>query len=164
MEVKLRQLELKDAVLMLEWMHDKDIVRDLQADFLHKTIDDCNNFIKNARTDENNLHLAIVNADDEYMGTVSLKNIRECEAEFGITIRKKAMGKGISIYAMKEIIKIGFNEKKLKRIYWCVSPKNTRAVRFYDKNNFKRYSIGDRKIEGYTVKQIKDYIWYEIKG
>lgn len=37
-----------------------------------------------------NLHLAIVDENDEYMGTVSLKNIEEDKAEFAITVRKNA--------------------------------------------------------------------------
>ena len=36
--MKLRKLELKDAPLMLEWMHDETVVEDLHTDFASKTI------------------------------------------------------------------------------------------------------------------------------
>ena len=77
----------------------------------------------------------IVNDQDEYMGTVSLKNIdriRQC-AEFAITIRKSAMGKGYSAYGMQEIISEGFELLHLKYIYWYVRKENMRAIKFYEK-------------------------------
>ena len=73
--MNLRKLELKDAPLMLEWMHDPDVVQNMQADFAHKTLSDCENFIRVSYTDDKNLHLAVVDDNNTYMGTVSLKNI-----------------------------------------------------------------------------------------
>jgi diamine N-acetyltransferase len=99
------------------------------------------------------------------MGTVSLKNIEETSAEFGITIRACAMGKGYSIWAMNEILKIAFEEKRLQLVYWCVSPDNKRAVRFYDKNEFERVDAQDLDmITGYTQEQIDAYVWYLVKN
>lgn len=162
--MKLRNLELKDASLMLEWMHDKSVVEDLRTNFLTKTMEDCENFIKNSWDDNDNWNVAIIDNEDTYMGTVSLKNIKETSAEFGITIRACAMGKGYSIWAMKEVLRIGFEEKGLKKIYWCVSPDNKRAVRFYDKNGFERVDAKELDmIEGYTQEQIDAYVWYLVK-
>lgn len=72
----LRKLELKDATLMLEWMHDKTVVNNLKVNFMSKTIEDCESFIINSWNDKENLHLAI-DANGEYMGTVSLKILRK---------------------------------------------------------------------------------------
>ena len=162
--MKLRKLELKDAPLMLEWMHDKSVVKDLRTNFSAKTMEDCENFIKNSWNDTSNWNVAIVDKEDIYMGTVSLKNIKETSAEFGITIRACAMGKGYSIWAMKEILRIGFEERGIKKIYWCVSPNNKRAVRFYDKNGFDRVEAKELDmIEGYTQEQIDAYVWYLVR-
>ena len=159
--MNLRKLELKDAPLMLEWMHDKSVVEDLRTNFLTKTIEDCENFIIRSWDDSNNWNVAIVDEDDTYMGTVSLKNIKEDSAEFGITIRSCAMGKGYSIWAMKEALRIGFEENGVQKVYWCVSPDNKRAVRFYDKNGFERVDAKELDmIEGYTQEQIGSYVWY----
>lgn len=159
--MKLRKLELKDAPLMLEWMHDKSVVEDLRTNFLSKTMDDCVNFIKYSWESKDNWNVAIADEEDVYMGTVSLKNIKEDSAEFGITIRSCAMGKGYSIWAMKEALRIGFEDYKVQKIYWCVSPDNKRAVRFYDKNEFARVDAGTLDmIEGYTEEQIAAYVWY----
>lgn len=149
--MKLRKLEIDDAPLMLEWMHDKSVVKFMQADFAHKTIDDCKAFINAAQDTSNNLHLAIVNDLNEYMGTVSLKNIINGTAEFAITIRMEAMGKGYSKYGMAEIIRIGLEELGLNRIYWCVSPENIRACKFYDKNGYKQMELTVNDIRFLTI-------------
>lgn len=146
--MNLRKLELKDAPLMLEWMHDPDVVQNMQADFAHKSLSDCENFIRASQTDNKNLHLAVVDEDNAYMGTVSLKNIENGAAEFAITVRKDAMGKGFSKYAMSEIIRIGIEKLKLKSVYWCVSPENKRAVKFYDKNGYTRIDFSKLNISG----------------
>lgn len=150
---------------MLEWMHDKSVVEDLRTNFLSKTMEDCENFIKNSWDDKCNWNVAIVDHTDTYMGTVSLKNIKKTSAEFGITVRSCAMGKGYSIWGMKEALRIGFEELGVQKIYWCVSPENRRAVRFYDKNGFERVDARELDmIEGYTQEQIDVYVWYRVKN
>ena len=147
---------------MLEWMHDKSVVEDLRTNFMSKTLSDCEEFIKCSWNESDNLNLAIVDKDDNYMGTVSLKNIENETAEFGITIRKCAMGKGFSYWAMEEILKIAFEDKDIKQVYWCVSPYNKRAVRFYDKHGFARVDANLLldMIKGYSTEQINSYVWY----
>ena len=63
--MKLRKLELKDAPLMLEWMHDKSVVKDLRTNFLSKTMKDCENFIRSSWDDQENWNAAIVNENDK---------------------------------------------------------------------------------------------------
>lgn len=167
--MRLRKLEKRDAALMLEWMHDPSVVENLQADFASKTIGDCERFIEEAVDERSYLHLAIADETDTYMGTVSLKHITDDCAEFAITIRREAMGKGVSKYGMAEIIRIGLEEKKLRRIYWCVDPVNHRAVRFYDKNGYERIDLGQDEgllqhimdQGGYSEDQIRTFIWYQ---
>lgn len=140
--MRLRQLEKKDARLMLEWMHDKSVVRYLQTDFMNKTLDDCKAFIHASNNSSEDMHLAIVDNQDIYMGTVSLKHITQETAEFAITMRTCAMGKGYASFAMAEVIRIGLEELGLREIYWYVSSENKRAIRFYDKNGYQRSSAG----------------------
>ena len=159
--MRLRKLELKDAPLMLEWMHDKSVVEDLRTDFMSKTMEDCENFIRSSWNDDRNWNRAIADDEDVYMGTVSLKNIKERTAEFGITVRAAAMGKGYAISAMRETLKIGFEKMGIEKVYWCVSQDNKRALRFYDKNEFDRVDANVLDmIEGYSAEQIASYVWY----
>ena len=163
--MRLRKLEKKDAKLMLEWMHDNDVVAQLGANFKEKDINDCEGFIKNSEDTTNDLHLAIVDDDDVYMGTVSLKHIDmlEKDAEFAITVRSVAMGKGYSKYAMETIIDIGLKELGLNHIYWCVSVENVRAIRFYDKNEYRRVEKVPKRIsDRYTEAQLTKFLWYVV--
>ena len=157
--MKLRKLLPKDAPLMLEWMHDPDVVQHMRRDFASKTIEDCLQFIQAANNSEEDLHCAIVNDEDEYMGTVSLKHIREEKAEFGITVRKCAMGKGYAQFGMRSIIEKGFTQLGLSEIYWCVSPENTRAIRFYDKQSYER-RVPSMQSAYYSLEERNKYVWY----
>lgn len=131
----LRELKIEDAPLMLEWMHDERVVGTLRKDFASKTIEDCKAFIASG-VSKSYIHLAIASDTDEYMGTVSLKNIENGSAEFAITVRSEAMRKGYSWFGMRAMLEMAFNEIGLDSVYWCVSRQNVRAVRFYEKHNF----------------------------
>lgn len=155
----IRELDIKDAPYMLEWMHDKSVVEKLRADFQRKTIDDCISFIVASQDKSNNVHMAIVDDEGTYMGTVSLKNISCDTAEFGITIRSCAMGKGFSRFGMVSILNYGFQEYGLESIYWCVDPENKRAVRFYEKNGYKQ-CFPPRQAMNYSEEEKQHYIWY----
>ena len=163
--MKLRKLELKDAPLMLEWMNDDSVVHFMGTNFAEKTIEDCERFVKNSQTATDDLNMAIVDDNDEYMGTVSLKHInRELKmAEFAITVRKCAMGQGFSRFGMKEIIRIGLEEVGLDSVVWCVSRINERAVRFYDKNGYHRITdVPELYVNMYTEEQNRGFIWYKV--
>lgn len=160
--MRLRRLELKDAPFMLEWMHDDDVVKWLYADFSNKTLEDCQKFIEASwNTSGADLHLAIADDNDIYQGTVSLKyiDIIHSEAEFAITIRKNAMGTGLSTLAMKEILKLGKERMHLKKIFWCVNIANERAVHFYDKNMYKRIELVPSEMSE-RYRNVPGLIWY----
>ena len=162
--MKLRDPKLCDAERMLKWMHDTFVVGKLQTNFMIKTIDDCRYFINNSRS-KTDIHLSIVDDNDLYMGTVSLKHITDSTAEFAIVVCREAMGEGYAILAMKEILQMGLEEYGLSYIYWCVKKENKRALRFYDKNHFPRTNANKIKIwSGYTKDQINSYVWYQTSS
>lgn len=159
--MRLRNLELKDAPLMLEWMHDENVVAKLKGNFIEKTLADAESFILASENKEENIHLAVVSDEDEYMGTVSLKNVENGSAEFAITVRKSAMGRGYSWYGMEEIIRMAFEQYGLESVYWCVSRENERAVRFYDKHNFhEALDIPSLVLARY--KEMNNLKWYSV--
>lgn len=162
--MRLRLLEERDAPLMLEWMHDLSVVGNLKADFTKKTLADCKEFIYKAQNTRDDLHMAVADDNDEYMGTVSLKHIKHKSAEFGIVIRKKAMGAGYSVYAMKEILRVAFEELHLDKVFWCVSPMNKRALHFYGKNGYRQIDGKTIDIyEGYSGEEVEMYLWYQVE-
>ena len=175
--VHLRKLTPTDAPFMLEWMHDGNVTKELKTDFSQYTIDDCFTFIESAQKDEKNLHYAVmadasflkravVQSYDEYLGTVSLKHIsyKTKSAEFAIVIRANVQNCGVGTMAMKEIIQYGFDVLELERIYWCVKPSNTRAISFYERNDYTRAEPENYSdiYEVYTEEEIHKLIWYEV--
>lgn len=162
--MKLRKLQQTDAPLMLAWMHDESVVAHLGTNFREKTLKDCEDFIRWAETAPDDLHLAIADDTDTYMGTVSLKHIdREGRtAEFAITVRAQAMGKGYARFGMQEILRRGI-AMGLDAIYWCVSPENARAVRFYDKSGYCRIQQVPERISSAYDPAMPLY-WYVYPG
>lgn len=160
----LRKLQLQDAPLMLEWMHDDSVVHYMGKDFSKMTLSDCENFIRSSVDESINVHRAIVSDDDVYLGTVSLKNINHewSDAEFAITIRKAVMGTGASAYAIKAIIDYGFVNLDLSSVYWYVSKDNIRAVKFYDKNGFARVDASQVPASAEIEDPEGKYIWYKV--
>lgn len=159
----LRKLELRDAPLMLSWMHDESVVGNLHTNFASKTISDCETFIRNAQNITEDAHFAIASDEDEYMGTVSLIHIDKVNrmAEFAITVRKESMGRGYSWFGMESIIERAFTEFELESVYWCVSRNNHRAVRFYDKHNFHEALDIPNDILG-RYDGVKNLKWYSV--
>ncbi len=122
---------------MLEWMHDPEVAGNFRVDFMSVTPEQAEDFIKNSFT-EKNQHFAIVGENDDYVGTISLKNIDPVakEAEYAIVARKSAQGKGYAHQATSELIRYAFETLKLNRVYLNVLKENIRANRFYQKNGF----------------------------
>ncbi len=135
--MKLRQLKIKDVDRMLTWMHSKESKDIFAKDFNKYTKEDVTNFVKIKNT-KNNINYACVNDDDEYLGTVSLKNIDydNKNAEYAISFMKEAQGTGAALFATKEILKQAFEELNLEKVYLDVLETNKRAISFYKKVGF----------------------------
>lgn len=161
--MKLRDLELKDAPLMLEWMQNEDICKYFNTDFSNKTVKDAEIFILDSLNKKTDIHLAIASDEDEYMGTISLKNIDKStnSAELALVVRSSAMNRGYSWFGIEEILNLAFNEYNIECVYWCVSRSNKRAIRFCDKHNFhEAVDIQNYILDRY--KNVKDLKWYSV--
>lgn len=141
MTVRLRQLQSKDCTGMLEWMHDMELVRYFHGDMLTKTEKDVLEFINQADIvplNERSIHYAIVEEEDEYLGTISLKsiNLEDRNAEYAISLRRVAQGRNVAYAATEELLNIAFNKFELERVYLNVLSENKRAIRLYEKCGF----------------------------
>ncbi len=146
----IRKLQKKDAEYMLEWMRDPQIIQYFQVDFANYTKDDVLSFIAESYNDDNQ-HFAFVDETDEYLGTISLKNIsyKNRNAEYAIVTREIAQGTGAALRATEEILAYAWNELKLKKVYLNVLEENERANHFYKKCGFV--------LEG----KAKNHIWLD---
>ena len=94
--MKIRKLMPKDVKGILSWMKDPEINRFFRMDAEGATEESVLNFINASQNQENNIHLAVTDDDDNYLGTVSLKNIdkEEQNAEYAISMCKLSHGTG----------------------------------------------------------------------
>lgn len=157
----LRKLEMKDRFGMLEWMKDAEIMSHfrLSRELTHE--EKVKQFIENS-FDEVNRHYAIVEDEDEYLGTISLKNIDKINnnAEYAIVLRRQALSTGVAKIATNQLINIAFNELNLYKVYLNVLSNNLRAIRFYEKLNFKLE--GEFKGHLYIDNKYMDIKWYGV--
>lgn len=139
----LRNLQIKDAEHMYEWMCDETVLKGLQAHaYKNKTVEDCIKFIIESNDElvrTFNCHMAIVDENDVYQGTVSLKRIDHDykDAEFALVLRRKAQKHGYAQAAMREILEIAFTKYDLEEVYWNVLKNNDLAIRLYKKGGYK---------------------------
>lgn len=160
MRIKLRELRKGDASGMYEWMTDPEISSCFRYDVTAITIASCQKFIKLAEENPNARHYAISNNKEEYLGTVSLKNIDRSEGSAEFAIGKRKFARGIGTEATILALREAFGALDLKKVYLNVYTENTRAQRCYLKVGFRFV----RKEENAFVKDgvSKDLNWYEI--
>ena len=164
--IRLRRLEVKDVPFMLEWMKDEDTKHIFQKDMSSITEEQAKSFVAcsdNAIEDGCSLNYAVVDdSDDEYLGTISLKelDLKNKNAEYAVSFRKCAQGKGTALEATKILLDKAFNELGLHRVYLNVLTTNIRANKFYEKVGFKfeGTSRGILWHEG----EFKDLNWYAM--
>ena len=157
--MKLRTLLEKDAPLMLEWMHDPAVNHVFRADFASMSQDDVISFIRGGQS-ASERHYAICDADDTYMGAISLKHIdvENGTAEYAIVLRQAAQGRGFAGFATREILRIAFGELGLHKVYLNVLKENTHASGFYEHMGF-RYE-GTQREQLVIGGQRHDLHWY----
>lgn len=160
--IKLRELRIEDAEYMYEFVEDIAIADNFIFTRYAYSLENFYEFIKKSWGNTKDIHYAIVDKNNEYVGTVSLKNINYVDrnAEYAITVRRKFWGKQYASEATQKIIDYGFDRLNLHKIYLNVLSSNIRAIKFYEKYGFSRENSfkEHRYIDGKFV----DLIWYCI--
>ena len=155
----LRPLQTKDAARMTQMMKDEQTTRYLQIGGKDYTEETALRFISGTGDESENLHRAVVDENDIYQGSISLKHIdRETgEAEYAVSMHPDAQGKGAASVATAGILEIAFRQLELKRVYLNVLDENERANRFYQKFGFQ-YTHSDTMDFHGVEKKLN---WYE---
>lgn len=160
--MKIRPLMPKDVEGILSWMKDSEINRFFRMDAEGATEESVLNFINASQDKGNNIHVAVTDENDNYLGTVSLKNINKEEqsAEYAISMCKFSHGTGAAKFATEKILELGFEDLALHRIYLNVLSENIRANKFYQKCNF--IYEGEFKDAILIRGEFKDLKWYRM--
>lgn len=158
----IRKLDVKDAQKMLDCLRDKTVTQFMKVDGNKMTIDNCLSFIKSSWTDDQNKHFAIIDDNDGWVGTISLKNVDyvKSEAEYAIITSSSVHGKGYAKQATNDIFSYAFKDLHLKRVYLNVACDNLRAISFYKKMGFSFVSESKGALE--RNGQIVDLLWFEM--
>lgn len=157
----LRKLKPEDADLMLEWMADHNVTKNFRIDFQKMTKENVLEYISNSFSDKTQ-NFAFVDSDDNYLGTISLKNISLADrnAEYAIVTRAGAQGTGIAGQATVELLEYAFTSLELHRVYLNVLEENCRANSFYKKIGFKYEGTSREHL--YINGEYKNLNWYAI--
>ena len=163
--IVLRKLELKDTDGMLEWMNDQESREFFRFPSDYAKPANVIKFIESANiepVENESIHYAIVNEKDEYLGTISLKNIdmKVKKAEYAIALRKTARSKGVGTRATKLILDKAFNKIGLNKVYLNVLSNNKRAIVLYEKVGF--VFEGEFRQDIYINGKIQSLRWYSI--
>lgn len=164
--MKLRQLCMEDAELMLEWMHDPDINCCFRFDASSYDMEKVQNFIKKANETYQSgqeYHFAITEDGQEYLGTISLKEVDliNRNAEYAICLRKRAMGKGLAYEATRKVLEFAFDELDLNKVYLNVLSNNHNAIRLYERSGFVYEGEWNKHL--YLRGQFHSLKWYGIQ-
>lgn len=158
----LRKPKEKDAEGILSWMHDPATREIFATDFTSFTLNNVLDFIHNANIDDKNVNFVCVDNDDNYLGTISLKNINHSakNAEYAVSFCRRSHGTGAAAFATKEILKYAFETLGLERVYLNVLPDNLRANAFYKKMGF--VFEGEFRNHILINGKLKNLCWYSM--
>lgn len=136
--MNIREMQLKDVPLILEWMSDQDVLKNFKIDANNTDEAAVIKFVENSQAVENK-HFSIVDDNDEYVGTVSLKNINinSKNAEYVIVIRSSKQGQGYGKFATKYILNYAFTELGLQKVYLSALAYNKQMIELCKSIGFK---------------------------
>jgi diamine N-acetyltransferase len=146
MKVYLRALELTDVEALVSWRNNPEITSSLGGNTFFVSMIRETEWIKNTLlNDSKEIRLAICLLENkEHIGNVNLTSINwiNRSAEFSIMIgNKNQWGKGLGKEATILILKYGFEELNLNRIYLTVRNDNEKAIRLYREIGFTQEGI-----------------------
>ena len=154
--MKLRKLDIRDIDYIYEWMQDDSVTCGLRKKFRDFTKDDIKDFVLNSHIDCDNIHLGII-VDDIYMGTISLKNIKDGSAEYAIVLRKCAFNKGYGYQASKLLFEYA-KGVGIYSIYLNVYSDNISANKLYKSLGMVYYDSSSIIVD--NIK--RELYWYKI--
>jgi diamine N-acetyltransferase len=141
--IRLRAIEREDLPHFVAWLNDPEVIRGLQIAWPLSMAQEENWFshLLERPGAETPLGIEIEQAETWVLiGNVGLHNIDSIDrsAEIGIFIGEKTYwNQGYGTEAMRVMVRHGFNDLNLHRIFLRVYATNTRAIHSYEKAGFQ---------------------------
>lgn len=161
--IVLRSYLKTDAPDLVSIANNKNIWLNLRDGFPHPyNIKDADQFIKRVNS-ENDQHVFGIFDKGVLKGSVGLfvqQDVYRFSAELGYYIGEAHWGQGLATKAIRAIIKYGFKELELNRIYAGVFENNKTSFRVLEKNGFVLEGIKKQGV--YKNNQILDEYFYAL--
>ena len=161
----LRELNIGDADSIQDYMSDPEVCKFLPCGT--NTKDETLLFLKNAvscQNEENrkNYEFGII-LNGKLIGNCSLRiSDNDYEASIGYVVNKNYQNSGAATWAAGELLKIGFINCNLHRIYAVCTSDNIPSFRVMEKNNMRREAVFKSSypvINGNTVNWKDEYLY-----
>jgi diamine N-acetyltransferase len=142
MKIELNSITGNNKAQILKWKSDPILANEIMSEFKIVTEDEVESWINLNSNDKNQVLKGIYYTTENkktIVGVVRLMFIdfESKNAELGIYIGdSNTRGKGIGKKALELIIKLGFKELKLNKIYLKVNSKNENAIKLYLNTGF----------------------------
>ena len=138
--VRLRQIEEADLPKLRDWRN-SHYIRAYTREYRPLNMLNQNEWLSSLMTDQTNIMFIIEKSDSsEMIGCCGLTHInwKEGHGEVSIYIgEEKWQEKGYASDALQLLLKYGFCESRLHRIYAIIFEYNDASIKFFEKNGFK---------------------------
>jgi len=140
--ISLRKITENDTSLILKWRNSQFV----KNNFVIReplTEENQRNWMESVIAKEKAIQYIIL-SNNFPVGSVYIRDIdyTHKKGEFGIFIGEKSfIGKGLGLFATKEILKIAFDDIKLHRVYLRVFTDNISAIKTYRKAGFTKEGV-----------------------
>jgi RimJ/RimL family protein N-acetyltransferase len=172
--IKLKPLSKNNVSSFYKWINDDEVIKYSLPLFLKiSTKNEIEKWYNGLIENNKIINLGIfLKTTDELIGYAGICDISEINksGEFYIFIGEKKMwGKGIGTVVTEQLLKIGFLDYKLNRIFLTVSEPNVGGIKAYEKAGFKlegqlrQACFRDQEYHDKLMMSILKSEWKEIK-
>ena len=159
--MRLRKINEFDLEQRVAWMNDPRVYR-----FMHFvppiTLENTQKWYKNNIEDSRRFDGTFVDDDGELLAFVGLTNIDWSvrKAEFYIFVNPEIRGRGVGTEAARLLLRYGFEELRLHKIFLLADASNVAARKTYEKVGFKLEGI--HREENIVDTKYEDRLYYGI--
>ncbi len=144
-QVRLRPIAEVDLPDYVGWLNDPEVTQFTQIEG-PLTLEDEREWFQRVTAPDSRTRNWAIDVDGRHIGNCALMPDESGEiAGFGIIIGDKSQwGKGYGTAALREVLRIGFQEMNLQRIHLTAFAGNTRGIRCYEKCGFRPEGVRRR--------------------